>query len=130
MLYEVITILGLKRADIARRFDEIVEFAEVGKYLDQPVKWYSSGMYTRLAFSVAAHLEPDILLVDEILAVGDAAFQAKSLRKMQYVAREGRTVLFVSHNLQAISQLTQRSILLSGGHRITSYNVCYTKLLR
>lgn len=121
------SILGLKRADIARRFDEIVEFAEVGKYLDQPVKWYSSGMYTRLAFSVAAHLEPEILLVDEILAVGDATFQAKSLRKMQYVAREGRTVLFVSHNLQAISQLTQRSILLSGGQCVfdgpTSYAI-------
>ncbi len=109
------TILGLKRTDIARKFDEIVEFAEVGKYLDEPVKRYSSGMYTKLAFSVAAHLEPEILLVDEVLAVGDATFQTKSLRKMQYVAREGRTVLFVSHNLQAISQLTQRSILLSNG---------------
>lgn len=108
-------ILGLKKNDIARRFDEIVEFAEVGRYLDSPVKFYSSGMYTKLAFSVAAHLEPEILLVDEVLAVGDAAFQKKSLGKMQHVAGEGRTVLFVSHNLQAISLLTRRCILLSQG---------------
>jgi lipopolysaccharide transport system ATP-binding protein len=111
-------ILGVKRADIVKQFDEIVDFAEIGHYLDQPVKWYSSGMYTRLAFSVAAHLEPEILLVDEVLAVGDASFQAKSLKKMQYAVREGRTVLFVSHNLQAISLLTQRSIVLADGRCI------------
>lgn len=120
-------VLGVKRTDISRQFDEIVEFADIGKYLDQPVKWYSSGMYTKLAFSVAVHLEPEILLVDEILAVGDTTFQAKSLKKMQYVAREGRTVLFVSHNLQAISLLTPRSIVLANGQCVfdgpTSYAI-------
>ena len=108
-------ILGLKKGDIKSRFDEIVEFAEVGQFIDAPVKCYSSGMYTRLAFAVAAHLEPEVLLVDEVLAVGDTAFQKKSLGKMRHAAREGRTVLFVSHNLQAISVLTERGLLFSGG---------------
>lgn len=112
-------ILGLKKAEISRKFDEIVDFAEVDRFLDTPVKYYSSGMYMRLAFSVAAHLEPDILLVDEVLAVGDAAFQKKSLGKMRHVAREGRTVLFVSHNLQAISVLTNRGLLFSGGRCVS-----------
>ena len=112
-------IMGLKKAEIARKFDEIVDFAEVDRFLDTPVKYYSSGMYTRLAFAVAAHLEPDILLVDEVLAVGDAAFQKKSLGKMRHVAREGRTVLFVSHNLQAISVLTDRGLLFSEGRCVS-----------
>ena len=108
--------LGMKRAEIRRKFDEIVAFAEVEKFLDTPVKRYSSGMYVRLAFAVAAHLEPEILLVDEVLAVGDHAFQQKCLGKMQDVARdEGRTVLFVSHNMAAVSRLCQRAILLERG---------------
>src|SRR5438128_9630341 len=109
-------ILGMRKAEIDRKFDEIVTFAELERFVDTPVKHYSSGMYVRLAFAVAAHLEPEILLVDEVLAVGDAAFQKKCLGKMDSVAREGRTVLFVSHNLQAISTLTERSLLLSHGH--------------
>lgn len=109
-------ILGMKRAEIARKFDEIVAFAEVEKFLDTPVKHYSSGMYVRLAFAIAAHLEPEILLVDEVLAVGDAAFQQKCLGKMGSVAKEGRTVLFVSHNMGAIAQLCTKSILLESGH--------------
>ncbi len=108
-------ILGMKRAEIKRKFDEIVAFAEVEKFLDTPVKRYSSGMYVRLAFAVAAHLEPEILIVDEVLAVGDAEFQKKCLGKMQDVAGHGRTVLFVSHNMAAIRQLTSRALLLSGG---------------
>jgi lipopolysaccharide transport system ATP-binding protein len=108
-------ILGMKRAEIQHRFDEIVAFAEVEKFIDTPVKHYSSGMYLRLAFAVAAHLEPEILLVDEVLAVGDAAFQKKCLGKMGDVAGEGRTVLFVSHNMQAIRTLCSRSILLDKG---------------
>lgn len=109
-------ILGMSRRDIQRRFDEIVDFAGVERFLDTPVKRYSSGMYVRLAFSVAAHLEPDILVMDEVLAVGDAEFQRKCLGKMDEVSRrEGRTVLFVSHNLAAILQLTRRAILLSEG---------------
>ena len=103
-------ILGMKRVEIKSKFDEIVAFAEVEKFLDTPVKRYSSGMYVRLAFAVAAHLEPEILIVDEVLAVGDAAFQKKSLRKMEDVSREGRTVVFVSHNMGAISELTKRVI--------------------
>ena len=109
------TILGMTRLEIKRKFDEIVAFAEVEKYLDTPVKRYSSGMYVRLAFAVAAHLEPEILLVDEVLAVGDAQFQKKCLGKMGDVAHEGRTVLFVSHNMGAITRLCQRTILLSHG---------------
>jgi len=108
-------ILGMKRREIQSKFDEIVAFSEVEKFLDTPVKYYSSGMYVRLAFAVAAHLEPEILIVDEVLAVGDAAFQKKSLSKMSSVAREGRTVLFVSHNVSAVQNLCSRAILLSDG---------------
>jgi len=108
-------IMGMTRAEVRARFDEIVAFAEVDKFLDTPVKRYSSGMYVRLAFAVAAHLEPEILVVDEVLAVGDASFQKKCLGKMQSVASGGRTVLFVSHNMAAISRLCTRAILLSHG---------------
>jgi len=108
-------ILGMKRMEINRRFDEIVAFAVIEKFLDTPVKRYSSGMYVRLAFAVAAHLEPEILLVDEVLAVGDAQFQKKCLGKMSHVAREGRTVLFVSHNMVAAEGLCDRVILLDEG---------------
>jgi lipopolysaccharide transport system ATP-binding protein len=108
-------ILGMRRDEIDRRFDEIVEFAEVGKFIDTPVKHFSSGMHLRLAFAVAAHLEPEILLVDEVLAVGDVAFQKKCLGKMENVAAHGRTVLFVSHNLGAVKQLCQSSIVLNDG---------------
>lgn len=111
------SVLGMSRVEIKKKFDEIVDFAEVEKFLDTPVKRYSSGMYVRLAFSVAAHLEPEILIVDEVLAVGDSAFQKKCLGKMGDVAtKEGRTVLFVSHSMQAIAQLTKRCILLSKGN--------------
>ena len=110
------TILGMSRREIRRKFDEIVAFAEVEKFLDTPVKHYSSGMYMRLAFAVAAHLEPEILIVDEVLAVGDAQFQRKCLGKMQDVSqREGRTILFVSHNMAAIAALTKRVVLLKKG---------------
>lgn len=108
-------ILGMTRVEIKKKFDEIVAFAEVEKFLDTPVKRYSSGMYVRLAFAVAAHLEPEILLVDEVLAVGDAEFQKKCLGKMKDVSKEGRTVLFVSHNMAAISNLCSRGILLDNG---------------
>lgn len=108
-------VLGMTKAEIKRKFDEIVAFAEVEKFLDTPVKRYSSGMYVRLAFAVAAHLEPEILVVDEVLAVGDAQFQKKCLRKMGEVGKEGRTVLFVSHNLTAIRTLCNRAILLRQG---------------
>ncbi|MCM3902712.1 MAG: ABC transporter ATP-binding protein [Pyrinomonadaceae bacterium] len=112
-------IMGMTRAEIEGKFEEIVAFAEVGKFLDTPVKRYSSGMNLRLAFAVAAHLEPEILIVDEVLAVGDAAFQEKCLGKMDKVAKEGRTVLFVSHNLATVQHLCNRAILLQGG-RITA----------
>jgi lipopolysaccharide transport system ATP-binding protein len=108
-------ILGMKKAEIDRKFDEIVAFAEIDKFIDTPVKHYSSGMYVRLAFSVAAHLEPEILLVDEVLAVGDLAFQRKCLGKMDDVAHEGRTVLFVSHNMGLMQTFCTRGILLQGG---------------
>ena len=109
-------ILGMSRAEIKKHFDAIVDFAETEKFLDTPVKRYSSGMYVRLAFAVAAHLEPEILVVDEVLAVGDAEFQKKCLGKMEDVSKnEGRTVLFVSHNMEAIQTLTTRSIFLSSG---------------
>jgi len=108
-------ILGMRRADIERQFDQMVDFAEVDKFIDTPVKHYSSGMYLKLAFSVAAHLEPEILLVDEVLAVGDLAFQKKCLGKMGEVAKQGRTVLFVSHNMSAIKELCQRGLLLQSG---------------
>src|SRR6266581_4630886 len=112
-------ILGMTRAEIRKKFDEIVNFADVETFLDTPVKRYSSGMYVRLAFAVAAHLEPEILVVDEVLAVGDAQFQKKCLGKMQAVASQGRTVLFVSHNMEAISTLTHRCLLLSHGQRVS-----------
>ena len=108
-------ILGMKRAEIERKFDEIVDFSEVRKFIDTPVKRYSSGMYLRLAFAVAAHLEPEILVVDEVLAVGDAEFQRKCLGKMSDVAHEGRTVIFVSHNMSAILRLTEETIVLDKG---------------
>jgi lipopolysaccharide transport system ATP-binding protein len=109
------SILGMRRSEIRRKFDEIVAFSECGRFLDTPVKRYSSGMYMRLAFAVAAHLEPEILVVDEVLAVGDAAFQKKCLGKMQDVAGHGRTVLFVSHNMAAVESLCTRAILLEQG---------------
>jgi lipopolysaccharide transport system ATP-binding protein len=108
-------ILGMERSEIIRKFDEIVAFAEVEKFLDTPVKRYSSGMYVRLAFAVAAHLEPEILIVDEVLAVGDTAFQKKCLGKMKDVSREGRTVIFVSHGMAAIRKLCSRGLLLEKG---------------
>jgi lipopolysaccharide transport system ATP-binding protein len=111
-------ILGMKRAEIDRKFDEIVAFAEIDRFLDTPVKHYSSGMYVRLAFAVAAHLEPEILVVDEVLAVGDAEFQRRCLGRMQNLAGGGRTVLFVSHNLAAIRALCSRALLLHDGHLV------------
>lgn len=108
-------ILGMKRDEITRRFDSIVEFAETEQFIDTPVKHYSSGMQMRLAFAIAAHLEPEILLIDEVLAVGDARFQQKCLGKMGDAAREGRTILFVSHNMAAVSNLCQRGLLLERG---------------
>jgi len=108
-------ILGMSRVEIKRKFDEIVAFAEVEKFLDTPVKRYSSGMYVRLAFAVAAHLESEILVIDEVLAVGDAQFQKKCLGKMEAISAEGRTVLFVSHNMATISSLCEKSILLDTG---------------
>src|SRR5689334_21046451 len=111
-------ILGMKRAEIESKFDEMVEFSEVSQFIDTPVKRYSSGMYLRLAFAVAAHLEPEILVVDEVLAVGDAEFQRKCLGKMNDVAQQGRTVLFVSHNMSAILRLTQEALVLKKGQLI------------
>ncbi|MFT6828209.1 MAG: lipopolysaccharide transport system ATP-binding protein [Bacteroidia bacterium] len=109
------TILGMSRREVKEKFDEIVAFSGVSKFLDTPVKHYSSGMYVRLAFAVAAHLEPEILIIDEVLAVGDAEFQKKCLGKMNEVAKQGRTVIFVSHNMGAISKLCSQSILISKG---------------
>jgi lipopolysaccharide transport system ATP-binding protein len=109
-------LLGMSREEIRQKFDEIVAFAEIEKFLDTPVKRYSSGMYVRLAFAVAAHLDPEILLIDEVLAVGDASFQKKCLGKMGDVARGGRTVLFVSHNMGAVQRLCTHAILLHNGH--------------
>lgn len=111
-------ILGMSRAEIKSKFDEIVAFAETGRFLDTPVKRYSSGMYLRLAFAVAAHLEPEILVVDEVLSVGDAEFQQKCLGKMNDVIRDGRTILFVSHNMAAITKLCSRAILLKEGQMV------------
>jgi lipopolysaccharide transport system ATP-binding protein len=108
-------ILGMKKAEIERKFDEIVAFAEIEKFIETPVKRYSSGMYLRLAFAVAAHLEPEILVVDEVLAVGDAEFQRKCLGKMSDVASEGRTVLFVSHNMSAVLRLTEETLVIEKG---------------
>jgi len=114
-------ILGMKRREIEARFDEIVSFAEVDRFLDMPVKFYSSGMYVRLAFAVAAHLDPDILVIDEVLAVGDAAFQKKCLGKMNSVSRsDGRTLLFVTHNLSLLEAICDRAYLLSEGRVVTS----------
>src|SRR4051812_16833228 len=108
-------IMGMSRADVQKRFDEIVEFADLAKFLETPVKRYSSGMYMRLAFSVAAHLEPEILLVDEVLAVGDAAFQKKCLGRMEELGGSGRTVLFVSHSMPSVVRLCPRVVLMEGG---------------
>ncbi len=108
-------ILGMRRAEIERKFDEIVAFSELEKFIETSVKWYSSGMYVRLAFSVAAHLEPEILMMDEVLAVGDAAFQQKCLDKMHQIRRQGRTILFVSHDMAAITRLCKRVVLLEKG---------------
>ncbi|CAN5680536.1 ABC transporter ATP-binding protein [soil metagenome] len=108
-------ILGMRRVEIERKFDQIVAFAEMEKFVETAVKFYSSGMYVRLAFSVAAHLEPEILIMDEVLAVGDAAFQQKCLDKMHDIRREGRTILFVSHNIPAVTRLCKRAILLEAG---------------
>jgi len=114
------TILGMKKKEIDQKFDDIVAFSEVEKFLDTPVKRYSSGMRVRLAFSVAAHLEPEILIIDEVLAVGDSAFQKKCLNKMEGVAREGRTVLFVSHNMGMVSELCSKCMRLSNGEMVDS----------
>src|SRR5579859_1574695 len=111
-------IMGMRRIEIARKFDQIVAFAEIEQFVDTPVKRYSSGMYVRLAFAVAAHLDPEILLVDEVLAVGDVSFQKKCLGKMSDVAREGRTVIFVSHNMAAIESLCSDCLMLRGGHLV------------
>jgi lipopolysaccharide transport system ATP-binding protein len=116
-------ILGMSKAEIKNKFDEIVAFAEVERFLDTPVKRYSSGMYVRLAFAVAAHLEPEILIVDEVLAVGDAQFQKKCLGKMEDVGKEGRTILFVSHNMAAVRKLCSRAIMLNQGQAILDLDV-------
>lgn len=116
-------ILGMEKRDIITRFDEIVAFSEVEKFLDTPVKYYSSGMYARLGFAIAAHLDPDILIVDEVLAVGDSRFQEKCLKKLNSVSGEGRTVLFVSHNTQALSALCNKGILLEKGKVVASGDI-------
>jgi lipopolysaccharide transport system ATP-binding protein len=116
------TILGMTRREIKARFDEIVAFSGVEKFIDTPVKYYSSGMYVRLAFAVAAHLEPEILIIDEVLAVGDAEFQKKCLGKMNEVAGQGKTVLFVSHDMQAISTLTSKALFLKNGYLTSAGN--------
>jgi lipopolysaccharide transport system ATP-binding protein len=112
------TILGIRRAEIHRKFDEIVAFSEIEKFIDTPVKWYSSGMYLRLAFSVAVHLTSDVLVMDEVLAVGDINFQQKCLDKMHEIRNQGRTILFVSHSMAAVTRLCERAILLDKGHMI------------
>lgn len=117
------TILGMTKKEIDRKFDEIVDFSGIEKHIDTPVKFYSSGMTVRLAFSVAAHLEPEILIIDEVLAVGDAEFQKKCLGKMEDVAGQGRTVLFVSHNMAAVRNLCHKGILLQGGRKIIESNI-------
>ena len=109
------SILGMTRREIAKKFDQIVEFSEIGKFLDTPVKRYSSGMYVRLAFAIAAHLEPDVLILDEVLAVGDATFQRKCIDRMTELARQGRTILFVTHNMQLVPRLCDRAVHLSKG---------------
>lgn len=117
------SMLGMSRKEIEKKFNDIVEFAEVEKFIDTPVKFYSSGMYVRLAFAVAAHLDPEILILDEVLAVGDAAFQKKSLRKVQETLNDGKTVLFVSHDMSAVRQLCTRGIMLDRGKVVASGNV-------
>jgi lipopolysaccharide transport system ATP-binding protein len=112
-------ILGMQRAEVDGKFDQIVEFSGVERHIDTPVKWYSSGMYIRLAFAVAAHLEPEVLIIDEVLAVGDAEFQKRCFSRMSDVVNEGRTVLFVSHNMQAVRRLCRRGILLEQGRMLT-----------
>ena len=119
-------ILGMRKAEIERKFEEIVSFAEIEKFIDTPVKHYSSGMYVRLAFAVAAHLEPEILLVDEVLAVGDAAFQKKCLGKMSEVSRVGRTVVFISHNMAAVENLCHKGILMEEGRVVFSGEMKHT----
>lgn len=111
-------VLGMPKSETRRKFDEIVEFSEVEKFLDTPVKYYSSGMYVRLAFSVAAHLDPEVLILDEVLAVGDMRFQQKCLDRMQFASKEGRTLLFVSHSMQAVNQICSRSVFLEKGRVI------------
>ncbi|QPK64929.1 ABC transporter ATP-binding protein [Methylomonas sp. LL1] len=108
-------VLGMPKSEIKKKFDEIVDFSEIEKFLDTPVKYYSSGMYVRLAFSVAAHLDPEVLILDEVLAVGDLRFQQKCLDRMQYASNEGRTILFVSHNVQSVNQICPRTVLLEHG---------------
>src|SRR5437588_10777640 len=108
-------ILGMHRAEIERKFDEIVAFSEIEEFIETPIKWYSSGMWVRLAFSVAAHLEPEILMMDEVLAVGDAAFQQKCLDKMHEIRQQGRTIFFVSHNMPAVTRLCRRVLLMQQG---------------
>ena len=121
------SIMGMTKAEITRKLDEIVAFAGVEKYIDTPVKRYSSGMTVRLGFAIAAHLEPEILVVDEVLAVGDAEFQKKAIGKMQDVSKgEGRTVLFVSHNMGSMQQLCTKGILLDNGCISFSGNICET----
>ena len=112
-------ILGLRRTEILRKLDEIVAFSEIEKFIDTPVKWYSSGMYLRLAFSVASHLDNEVLFTDEILAVGDVTFQQKCLDKMNEIRRQGRTILFVSHRMEAVTRLCQRAIWLDSGRMIS-----------
>ncbi|MFL6375571.1 MAG: ABC transporter ATP-binding protein [Pyrinomonadaceae bacterium] len=109
-------VLGMRKAEIEAKFDEIIKFSEFGKFIDTPVKHYSSGMYMRLAFSVAAHLDPEVLIVDEVLAVGDSAFQRKCVNKMRDIARAGKTIFFVSHDMEAIKRLCSRVMWLDGGH--------------
>jgi len=108
-------IIGMRREEMRRKFDDIVAFAEVERFLDTPVKYYSSGMYMRLAFAVAAHFEPEVLILDEVLAVGDVAFQKKCLEKMKHVSREGRTIFFVSHDLLSVRQFCTRALLIESG---------------
>lgn len=125
-IYLNAAILGMRRAEIRRKLDEIIAFSEVDQYLEIPVKFYSSGMYLRLAFAVAAHLEPEVLILDEVLAVGDANFQKKCLTKMNEVRREGRTVFFVSHNMESIKQLCNRVFLVNAGQVSEGANMLAT----
>jgi lipopolysaccharide transport system ATP-binding protein len=125
-IYLNAAILGMRRAEIRRKLDEIIAFSEVDQFLEVPVKFYSSGMYVRLAFAVAAHLEPEVLILDEVLAVGDAKFQKKCLKKMYEVSREGRAVFFVSHNMESIKQLCNRVFLINAGQLSEGANMLAT----